>query len=285
MAVCKSNAYGHGLYDLAPLLEGLGVDWFGVDSIVEAVTLREKGVRRPLLVLGYTLPSRLAEAQRHGVSLSISSLDSLRDLGRRRARSRFKIHLKLDTGMHRQGLLRPEWPAALALLKRHRARVACEGLYTHFAAAKDPARTRSTREQIREFDEAAAFFRTGGLTPPAPCRGDGGGLELSPGEIRPGSARDRADGSLAVSRDPARLGKRSSPEARAELANLSSLKPKDSARATPSATTSPRGCGALRRWASARSATGMVFPGAWGAWPRSLSGVAGPGSWVRSRWT
>ena len=80
-------------------------------------------------------------------------------------RSRFKIHLKLDTGMHRQGLLRPEWPAALALLKRTRARVACEGLYTHFAAAKDPARTRSTREQIREFDEAAAFFRTGGLTP------------------------------------------------------------------------------------------------------------------------
>ena len=176
MAVCKSNAYGHGLYDLAPLLEELGVDWFGVDSIVEAVTLREKGVRRPLLVLGYTLPSRLAEAQRHGVSLSISSLDSLRDLGRRRARSRFKIHLKLDTGMHRQGLLRPEWPAALALLKRQRARVACEGLYTHFAAAKDPARTRSTREQIREFDEAAAFFRTGGLTPLLHAGGTAGAL-------------------------------------------------------------------------------------------------------------
>ena len=81
----QEQRLGHGLYDLAPLLEELGVDWFGVDSIVEAVTLREKGVRRPLLVLGYTLPSRLAEAQLHGVSLSISSLDSLRDLGRRRA--------------------------------------------------------------------------------------------------------------------------------------------------------------------------------------------------------
>jgi alanine racemase len=165
MAVCKSNAYGHGLYDLAPLLEELGVDWFGVDSIVEAVTLREKGIRRPLLVLGYTLPGRFNEALRHGVSLTISSLDNLRALVRHPGRSRFKIHLKLDTGMHRQGLLRPEWPAALHLLTNNRLRVGLEGLYTHFAAAKDPARTKSTREQIREFDEAAVFFRAGGLNP------------------------------------------------------------------------------------------------------------------------
>jgi alanine racemase len=165
MAVCKSNAYGHGLYDLAPLLEELGVDWFGVDSIVEAATLREKGIRRPLLVLGYTLPGRFDEALRHGVSLTISSLDNLRVLTRTRGLSRFQIHLKLDTGMHRQGLLRPEWPAALSLLKKHSARVGLEGLYTHFAAAKDPARRKATREQIREFDEAAAFFGAGGLTP------------------------------------------------------------------------------------------------------------------------
>jgi len=65
MAVCKSNAYGHGLYDLAPMLQEMGVDWFGVDSVVEAVTLRKKRIRRPILVLGYTLPSRFAEAARH----------------------------------------------------------------------------------------------------------------------------------------------------------------------------------------------------------------------------
>ena len=165
MAVCKSNAYGHGLYDLAPLLEELDVDWFGVDSIVEAVTLREKGIRRPLLVLGYTLPSRFADAVRHGVSLTMSSLANLRALARPGGRRRIGIHLKLDTGMHRQGLMRPEWPAALGLLKRQAARVGLEGLYTHFAESKDPARRESTRKQIREFDTAAAFFRAGGLAP------------------------------------------------------------------------------------------------------------------------
>ncbi len=165
MAVCKSNAYGHGLYDLAPQLEGLGVDWFGVDSVVEAVTLREKGIRRPLLVLGYTLPNRFEDARRHGFSLTISSLANLRALARHLGRSRFKVHLKLDTGMHRQGLLRPDWPAALGLLKKSGALIEVEGLYTHFAEAKDPARRSYTRGQIREFDEAAAFFRAGGLTP------------------------------------------------------------------------------------------------------------------------
>lgn len=165
MAVCKSNAYGHGLYDLAPRLEELGVDGFGVDSIVEAVTLREKGIREPILVLGYTLPSRFEEALRHGVSLTISSLDNLRALARFRGWRRFRIHLKLDTGMHRQGLLRPEWSAALGLLTRRGHRITLEGLYTHFAAAKDPARKTSTRKQVREFEDAAAFFRAGGLNP------------------------------------------------------------------------------------------------------------------------
>ncbi len=176
MAVCKSNAYGHGLYDLAPLLEELGVDWFGVDSIVEAVTLRKKGIRRPLLVLGHTLPSRFEDAQRRGVSLTISSLASLRALARHRGPGRFKVHLKLDTGMHRQGLLRPEWPAAVELLKTHGARIELEGLYTHFAEAKDPARRTFTHRQIREFDEGAAFFRSGGLSPTMHASGTAGAL-------------------------------------------------------------------------------------------------------------
>jgi alanine racemase len=165
MAICKSNAYGHGLYDLAPVLEELGVDWFGVDSIVEAVRLREKGIRRPLLILGYTLPIRFEEAVSRGVSLTVSSLENLGALARLPGRRRVKVHLKLDTGMHRQGLLRREWPAALALLGRSVGRVDLEGLYTHFASAKDPARRKYTEGQIREFEEAAALFQASGFNP------------------------------------------------------------------------------------------------------------------------
>jgi alanine racemase len=165
MAVCKSNAYGHGLYDLAPMLQELGVDWFGVDSIVEAATLRDKGIRRPILVLGYTLPSRFAEAAKHQVSLTISSFENLKALARSRDTRRLKIQLKFDTGMHRQGFLPAQGEGVLRLLRKCGRRVEVEGIYTHFAAAKDPARREYTEGQIEEFERASACFLAAGLRP------------------------------------------------------------------------------------------------------------------------
>jgi alanine racemase len=165
MAVCKSNAYGHGLYDLAPALQEIGVDWFGVDSIVEAATLREKGIRKPILVLGYTLPSRFAEAARHTVSLTVSNLENLTALAAMRNTRRLKVHLKFDTGMHRQGFLPSQWEAALGVVRKLGRRVEVEGIYTHFAAAKDPGRREYTEQQIGEFERAVARLREAGLSP------------------------------------------------------------------------------------------------------------------------
>lgn len=165
MAVCKSNAYGHGLYDLAPVLQELGVDWFGVDSIVEASTLRDRGIRRPILVLGYSLPSRFAEAAEHQVSLTVSSLENLKALARLRDSRRLNIHLKFDTGMHRQGFFPSQWEEVFRLLRKCGRRVEVEGIYTHFAAAKDPARREYTERQIKELERAAACFREAGLCP------------------------------------------------------------------------------------------------------------------------
>ena len=165
MAVCKSNAYGHGLYDLAPALQEIGVDWFGVDSIVEAVTLRKKGIRGPILVLGYTLPSRFAEAGRHGISLTVSNLENLRALTALKSARPLRIHLKLDTGMHRQGFLPSQWEEALGLVWKSGCRVEVEGLYTHFAAAKDPDCREYTEQQIEEFERAMGRFREAGLSP------------------------------------------------------------------------------------------------------------------------
>ena len=165
MAVCKSNAYGHGLYDLAPVLQEMGVDWFGVDSVVEAVTLRKKRIRRPILVLGYTLPSRFAEAARHRISLTVSNLENLRALTALKSPLPLRVHLKFDTGMHRQGFLPSQWEEALGLVRRCGRRVEVEGIYTHFAAAKDPDCRDNTERQIGEFERARARFRGTGLSP------------------------------------------------------------------------------------------------------------------------
>jgi alanine racemase len=67
MAIIKSNAYGHGLVDFAKITENK-VDWFGVDSITEGLKLRQKGLKKPILVLGYTLPSRIEETVQNSIS-------------------------------------------------------------------------------------------------------------------------------------------------------------------------------------------------------------------------
>ena len=165
MAVAKSNAYGHGLYDYAPVMDRLGADWLGVDSIVEAVTLREIGIQKPILVLGHTLPARFEEAARHRVSLTVSSFETLAALKSPGISGRIKVHVKVDTGLHRQGFLPEQVARVIEILKRDLPRLEVEGLYTHFAMAKDPQNSAYTLEQIDKFTQAAEAFVAAGFRP------------------------------------------------------------------------------------------------------------------------
>jgi alanine racemase len=165
MAVAKSNAYGHGLYDNAPVMERLGVDWLGVDSIVEAVTLREIGIKKPILVLGYTLPARFREAAKHDISLTVSSFECLRALQNLRNRAQIKIHIKIDTGLHRQGFFPDEAPRLIRILKKSPGCLQIEGVYTHFAKAKDPQDRAYTLGQIEKFGKVLSAFQRAGFAP------------------------------------------------------------------------------------------------------------------------
>jgi len=165
MAVVKSNAYGHGLSLVARLLarqtfrgEKFG-GWFGVDSIVEALRLRRDGIKNSILVFGYTLSARFSDAVRGGITLTISSFEGLAAL--RRARLRPAFHLKLDTGMHRQGFPEHEIPKLAALLAHWRLRP--DGAYSHYAFpenARDSRMQRGCLERcIRELARAGIHPR------------------------------------------------------------------------------------------------------------------------------
>lgn len=159
MAVIKSNAYGHGLSLVAKILSSIQFPasrlQFGVDSIVEALRLRKDGIKNPILVLGYTLPSRVAEAARHDIILTISNFDVLAALAAVEPRPAF--HLKIDTGMHRQGFMLHEIPKLIATLARKKLIPA--GIYTHFASAKDPNDTVYTLSQFGQFQEIVSNFQ------------------------------------------------------------------------------------------------------------------------------
>lgn len=165
MAVVKSNAYGHSLIDFSRAAENLGVDWFGVDSIVEADSLRKAGLKKPVLVLGHTLRNGIENALKRNISLTIADFPGLENLKNVKD-GRLKIHLKIDTGMHRQGFFVSEIPEVIKILSSGKLPITLEGIYTHFSSAKNPAFPSATFSQMEEFQKAVGLLESAGFKIP-----------------------------------------------------------------------------------------------------------------------
>ena len=163
MAVIKSNAYGHGLVTTAQELTRMPKfaqrGWLGVDSITEALRLRREGMQNPILVLGFTLPCRIEDAAREHISISISNFDTLKALIA--ARNRPSIHLKIDTGMHRQGFLGSDIHKLIRMLKKND--IHPEGIFTHFASVKDQMYPTYANEQLERFNTIIAEIQRAGF--------------------------------------------------------------------------------------------------------------------------
>ena len=153
MAVVKSNAYGHNLFEYAKEMEKLGADWLGVDSVVEGLALRREGCRLPILVLGYTLPEMLSEAVKHNLSLTLSNFDYFKDIAKLAGKNKLAVHLKVNSGMNRQGFAESEMVKVLRELGKLKNKIKVEGLYTHFAAAKNPSFPADTKKQMVIFEK------------------------------------------------------------------------------------------------------------------------------------
>ncbi len=167
MSVVKSNAYGHGIIDFSKEISRLGIDWLGVDSVIEALALRKAGIKKPILVLGHTLPEMLKLAIENDISITVPSFEVLDALKKIKVKKPAKIHIKVDTGMGRQGFLVSDLPKILNQLKDNRQalNVEIEGLYTHFAAAKNPSFPKYTYSQLEEFKKWVNAFEEVGFNP------------------------------------------------------------------------------------------------------------------------
>ena len=162
-AVVKSNAYGHGLSVFSGLMEKLGIDGLCVDSVVEGITLRKAGIKKPILVLGSTLPGRFAEAAQNNITVTISNFESLGALAR--AKQRPEFHLKIDTGMHRQGFYPEAIPKVIKFIGNRKSGIgnSLKGIYTHFASAKDLNYPAYTDLQFGKLQEAKKLFTAAGF--------------------------------------------------------------------------------------------------------------------------
>lgn len=164
MAVVKANAYGHGAPQIARAALENGADMLAVANLAEAAQLREAGIHAPILTLSLVPPQHIQLALDLDLrvtvfdrDLAVQTLSALGD-----ARGKLRIHLKIDTGMHRLGLL-PDEALVLARTLRAAPAVQLEGVYTHFAAADEDAAY--TAVQLATFRRALDAMRADGFTP------------------------------------------------------------------------------------------------------------------------
>ena len=158
-AVVKSNAYGHGLVTFSKIVDDAGIDGFCVDSVKEGNKLRENNITKPILVLGPTLQGLLKEAQDNEIIITIANKESLKEFLRSTAKPNF--HLKIDSGMHRQGFYPKDIPKIISSLKKVKNNF--KGVYTHFCSAKDINYPTYTELQFSNFNKASAVLENAGF--------------------------------------------------------------------------------------------------------------------------
>jgi len=158
-SVVKSNAYGHGITVFPKIADEAGVDGFCVDCVEEGKALRSQGIKKPILTLGYTLPQLFPVAERYGLMLTVSTFESLTAIAKLREKP--MIHLKIDTGMHRQGFYKKDIRQIILEVKKYT--IPLEGVYTHFASAKDINYPTYTDEQFKIFKEVVELFKKAGF--------------------------------------------------------------------------------------------------------------------------
>ncbi len=161
-SVVKSNVYGHGITVYPKLAEKFPIDGFCVDSFVEGLRLRRDGIKKSILVLGPTLAELAKDAADKKITLSISNFEVLKHLIQTKNPPEF--HIKIDTGMNRQGFFLEDIPKVIKFLRSRFAisDLRCAGLYTHFASAKDINYPTYTDNQLNKFEKAVEFFKKAG---------------------------------------------------------------------------------------------------------------------------
>lgn len=136
MVTVKADAYGHGLIPVAKKLVSCGVDYLGVASIDEGIKLREAHIKLPILILGMVLKKDISPILRYNLFPMVCTQDLASALNKKACSlgKVINVHVKVDTGMGRLGVLYPDALAFIKNISRLKF-VNIEGIFTHLAVA------------------------------------------------------------------------------------------------------------------------------------------------------
>lgn len=151
MVIIKADAYGHGAVAIAEAINDK-VDAYGVAIIEEAIELRKAGIKKPILILGYTPIQAFSLLVANDITQTVFQYQAAKALSleARKQNKKAKIHIKIDTGMNRIGL--PDNTESINEIKKiaNLSNLEIEGIFTHYAKADESDKT-STYKQFKRF--------------------------------------------------------------------------------------------------------------------------------------
>lgn len=168
MCVIKGDAHGHGAVACGRVLDQHGADAFAVACLTEAIALRESGIEKPILILGYTPVECTEELADYSLAQSVLDEDYAVELNEaaKALGKTVDIHAKLDTGMSRTGIFAQEDPKAAAETVCRIAALSnltLKGIFTHFAAADMPEKDDFTAWQLSNYRAVLSEMETLGF--------------------------------------------------------------------------------------------------------------------------
>lgn len=165
MAVVKADAYSHGAIPLSREMEAQqAADFFGVAQLSEALQLREAGIETPILIFNASRPHEIAYAIEHDVTMTVFTPEMADEIVRiaEKLKKTATVHLKIDSGMARLGVTTYEAARVIYDILQSTA-VHIEGIFTHFADAKEDSPENYTHEQFKRFKNILDQFDADGI--------------------------------------------------------------------------------------------------------------------------
>lgn len=166
MSVVKSNAYGHGMAEVSGIAQD-HCDWFGVDSVDEALELKKQGVAKPVLILGYTPDDRLNDVVENEFSQTVYNQETIKKLGQlsNKLNKKVNLHFKVETGTSRQGIGEQELLERIKIIKQN-PNLVIQGLSTHYANIEDTTDHGYAKSQLGKFNRAIKILSEQGIEVP-----------------------------------------------------------------------------------------------------------------------
>ncbi len=166
--VIKGDAYGHGIESILPMLEEAGVDYFSVFNVDEAMRAHKiKQDRCHIMIMGFIDDEYLEWAIENDISFFVFNMERLRAVEKvaKTTSKPARVHIELETGMHRTGFLPHQLTAVAERLIKNDKTIVMEGICTHLAGAEHNGNFDRVNEQIQQFKKYCKWFHDFGLKP------------------------------------------------------------------------------------------------------------------------